>query len=58
MKQPLRRRYLPAGAAFAGILTAVNSKAVLPILAFQDIAAMQKKPEELLSIIEHVIGGN
>jgi 2-oxoglutarate/2-oxoacid ferredoxin oxidoreductase subunit beta len=58
MKQPLRRRYLPAGAAFAGILTAINTTAVLPILAFQDIAAMQKKPEELLSIIEHVVGGN
>ncbi len=54
---PLRKRYMPAGAAFAGILTAVKSTSILPILAFQDIAAMQKKPEELLSIIEHVVGG-
>lgn len=56
IRQPLRRRYLPAGAAFAGILTAVKATGILPPLAFQDVAVKQKKSEELLSIIEHVMG--
>ncbi len=57
VKLPLRKKYLPAGAAFAGILTAAKTTGMLPMLAFQDVAAMQNKPEELLSIIENVVGG-
>ncbi len=57
VKQPFRRKYMPGGAAFAGILTAVSMTGIIPMLAFQDIAASQKKSEELLSIIEHVLGG-
>ena len=55
---PLRRRYMPAGAAFAGVLTAVKATGMLPILAFQDVAAKQNRAHELLSIIEHVVGNN
>ncbi len=57
VRQPLRRMYLPAGAALAGILTAVKMTGILPPLAFQDIAVKQKRSEELLSIVEHVLGG-
>lgn len=57
VRQPLRRRYMPAGAAFAGILTAVKITGILSPLAFQDTAVKQKRSEELLSIIEHVMGG-
>ncbi len=56
MKLSLRRKYLPAGAAFAGILTAMKLTGVLPMLAFQDVAAKQKRSAELLSIIENVVG--
>ncbi len=58
LREPLRRRYLPSGAAFAGVLKAMKVTGVLPMLAFQDIAARQKRAAELLSIIEHVVGGN
>lgn len=57
VRQPLRRKYMPSGAAFAGILTAVKETGILPPLAFQDTAVKQKRSEELLSIIEHVMGG-
>ena len=56
VRLPLRRRYLPSGAAFAGILTAVKITGILPALAFQDVAVTQKRSEELLSILEHVMG--
>ena len=56
LRQPLRRKYLPEGAAFAGILTAVKTTGILPPLAFQDVAVSQKRAEELLSILEHVMG--
>lgn len=56
VRQPLRRTYLPAGAAFAGILTAMKVTGIFPTLAFQDVAVTQKRSEELLSIIEHVMG--
>lgn len=57
VRQPLRQKYLPAGAAFAGILTAVKMTRILPPLSFQDVAVAQRRSEELLSIIEHVLGG-
>jgi Pyruvate/2-oxoacid:ferredoxin oxidoreductase gamma subunit len=57
-RQPLRRKYSPSGAAFAGILFAVKATGILPMLAFQDVAARQKKSEGLLSIIEQIAGIN
>ncbi len=54
-KLPLRRKYSPAGAAFAGIMWAIKSTGMLPIEAVREIAAGQKKPESLLSIIDKVV---
>ena len=64
MRLPLRKKYSPSGAAFAGILTAVKSTGILPLEAFREIVptrvrtGRQKKSESYLSIIDEVERNN
>ena len=51
-----RRKYSPSGAAFAGILTAVKMTGILPLTAFQDVAAGRKNGQDLLALIRQVAG--
>jgi len=54
LKKPLRKKFKPSGAAFAGIITAFRNTGILPKEAFIDVAKLQKRSEYLLSIIERV----
>ncbi|MCL4511262.1 MAG: thiamine pyrophosphate-dependent enzyme [Bacteroidetes bacterium] len=64
MRLPLRKKYSPSGAAFAGILTAVKATGILPLEAFREIVptivgtGRQKKSESYLSIINEVEHNN
>ncbi|MCL5034784.1 MAG: thiamine pyrophosphate-dependent enzyme [Bacteroidetes bacterium] len=58
IKLPLRRKYSPADAAFAGVLTAIKMTGMLPVEAVREIAAGQKRATGLLSLIDRVLAGN
>ncbi len=58
LKEPLRRKFTPSGAAFAGIVRASKITGLLPKEAFVDIAGRQTKSIGLLSVIEQVFAGN
>lgn len=54
LKKPLRKKFKPSAAAFAGIITAFKETGMLPKEAFIDVAKLQKRSEHLVSIIEQV----
>ena len=47
VKEPLRRKYSPSGAAFAGIMIAAKITGMLTVQAFHDIARRQKRSQDL-----------
>jgi len=54
LREPLRKRFTPSGAAFAGIVLASKMRDILPKEAFIDIARRQKRSKDLLSIAGQV----
>ena len=58
IKESLRRKFTPSGAAFAGIIMAAGITRSVPKEAFIEVAKRQRKSKDLLSIIEKVFANN
>jgi 2-oxoglutarate ferredoxin oxidoreductase subunit beta len=54
VREPLRGKFTPSGAAFSGIIIASKITGILPKEALTDVAGRQKKSKELLSIIDQI----
>lgn len=54
VREPLRKKFAPWGAAFSGIITASKITGILTKEALADVAGRQKKSKELLFIMEQV----
>ncbi len=58
LRKPLRREFMPSGAAFAGIILASKVTGMLSAKAFNDVAERQRKSKDLLAIVEQVFANN